>query len=591
MDSTTLTNFVRAYSVGVRVHATSRGLDPTTLRPGEDVVLDMPAVHGPDLPDGVLAHDHLAPRTRVAVDTTTVAAFQAWYSAHRSRLTIDGIDLAWIHELETVQILAPLIAQAAGLRAAVRAHRPAALVVIAGDEQLIVLVRCVAAAERIPVRERTADPIIDAHAATPPSAQDDPRASSGHGRPAARRVGRAALAAALSVGVPTVLRRDAVLLFPYWTLMPTLDRMIERGHPRPAITLWKRPTSPRRSLAAARRGGWIAPPGPRDRRRAQRDVVAALRRCGDPALIEASGMDIGHVVHPLILDHLRRRAPGTIATAAVLRRAFARGHVRAVLSAWDINEEARLVVSLAREAGIRTIAHAHGAYLFPQIVVDLEVADEIALWSHAVAPPFSARGRMVHVVGYPSAVDPPLPTRSAPTASQGLRVVVTEQSDVPVTAVVDPRSPARHWEAAVRALAERLPGASVVLRPHPSTGLALGDALRVRFPSMQIEQDHATEILELLRGCDLVVGGLSTATLQAALVGAPVIVLNVTGHEWRPPCGGQTTVPVARSTAELQELLDCWAAGPGPLPGREALLGALGVDHDDASERLLEILG
>ena len=94
-------------------------------------------------------------------------------------------------------------------------------------------------------------------------------------------------------------------------------------------------------------------------------------------------------------------------------------------------------------------------------------------------------------------------------------------------------------------------------------------------------------MLALLESCDVCVGTTSTATLQAALVGTPVIALNLTGFDWPWPLGGETAVPVARDEEDLAAALERWASGER-LPGRDDLLGALGAGHgDEGVERLL----
>jgi hypothetical protein len=81
----------------------------------------------------------------------------------------------------------------------------------------------------------------------------------------------------------------------------------------------------------------------------------------------------------------------------------------------------------------------------------------------------------------------------------------------------------------------------------------------------------------------------STATVQTALVGTPVIVLNVFGFDWAWPLGGDSEVPVARSADELAGWLKRWAAGE-TLPGREDLLGALGAGRPDPTGALLRLV-
>ena len=101
--------------------------------------------------------------------------------------------------------------------------------------------------------------------------------------------------------------------------------------------------------------------------------------------------------------------------------------------------------------------------------------------------------------------------------------------------------------------------------------------------------DATTPIDELLRSTDLCIGSLSTATLQAALAGAAVAVLNVSGFDWRWPLGGQTPVPVACDAEQLAEVLRTWRRD-GSLPGNAVLLEALGTDRPGTVERLKRLV-
>src|SRR4051812_3152772 len=169
------------------------------------------------------------------------------------------------------------------------------------------------------------------------------------------------------------------------------------------------------------------------------------------------------------------------------------------------------------------------------------------------------------------------------------RVVVLGAGADPVTARLDDRMPMIHYQAALEAITGQLPGASVVLRPHPSHDIAAAARIMERFPGHPIEVDRGTDILDLLRTGDLCIGVASTATVQTALVGTPVIVLNVFGFDWAWPLGGDSEVPVARSADELAGWLKRWAASE-TLPGREDLLGSLGAGRLDPTGALLRLV-
>jgi hypothetical protein len=397
--------------------------------------------------------------------------------------------------------------------------------------------------------------------------------------------------AARALGIPTRLRPGCVLFVSYWPLLALLDRMLADPGRRPAVLSQRLPADPRRSARAAMRGGWVGSAGPIERRRARRAATAALRRASAATApqLRAFGLDLGEAARAEVLAIARERATGDLAMAATLRRAFAGARPAAVLSAWDVEPLARLVTVAAQAAGIRTIALAHGAFLLPQTLVDLDLCDEVLLWSEAVAPPITDRDRPIHVVGYPEPRAAAPPTRPAPP-DRAPRVLVLAQPTLPGMGLTSPRIAMRHYATAVDALLAWRPETRIVLRPHPSAGLDAEHALIARHPGTHLQIDRASTILDALAACDLCIGTITTATLQAALVGTPVVALNSMGFEWAWPLGGETTVPVACDRDELTACLERYDRAP--LPGRDDLLAALGADPagDDPTGRMLTIL-
>jgi hypothetical protein len=554
----------------VRLHAVSSTLDPASLSPGQDLVLGVDPAHGTALAPGVLAHDHLSVGERFRVDELALQALARWRARHDESLTIDELCLPFVWHYALYQVINPCLVSTLGLHAALQTYSPSALELMDDDPGTEHIAIAAASAAGVPVvrgRRRRAPPARGGRRRRP--------------RPAA-----VAARCLTFAGAPTCLRRDSSLFLSYWPLMPLLDRALARRAWRPAIALQRRPSGPARSLRAGWQGGWLGLPSPFAIVRAAQSVALRVREHEAPA-IEVAGVAAGPAIHAAALGVARRRAGADLAAGELTRRAFATRRVRRLVGTYDLDPYARLVVSQARNAGVRTFCLAHGAYLLPQPISDLELADEVAIWSPAIAPPIEDRSRPIHTVGYPL----PYPCRPARRFPRGrpARVALVAQTSTPGTATVDGRIVMRHYEGALAAIVERLPDATVILRPHPSQGAAPIAALRARFPALRLAADGAGAIHAFLAAGDVCIGGMSAATLEAALVGTPVIVLNLTGFDWRWPLGGDTRVPVARSVSELAEWL-AQLRSRGTLPGREDLLQALGANGGDPTQRLLDAI-
>lgn len=554
----------------MRLHTSSTGLDPRSLEPGTDLVLRLDEAHGDAARESVLAHDHLDSDARRAVDDAVKPSLAAWRCEFDDALTIDGLCLSWAWEFAFVDegwLLT--IRDAAGLAAALETYAPPAIELADSDPHTERVARAAADARGIPVRRAP-----------------DASAPRSEPRPTRAPFSRRAIAAASRVGLPSLVRHDSVVVRSYWHMMPLFDAMLADRSLRPGIFFTSRPAGARRSAAALARGGLIGTPGPRTRARARRQASQLLASIAEPPDLEVLGMPLGPALHARAVAAVRRRAADDLAFAAVVRRAFARGRARGVVLPSDEDPPGRIVTALARDAGIASVAIQHGAVILPRPIVEGEVADVYAIWSAAVAPPLDRFPRSFRVVGYPVTHEPP-PTRRIEGAAP--QVVVLGQGEDEHTAMMDARHRLRHYVAAVDAITSAAPRARVVLRPHHWDPDAPLQAVVERFPDADVVVDRSSDIHDLLRQSDLCVGASTTATYQAALVGTPVVVLNVGCFEWPWPLDGAGSLPVARSRDELAAQLEPWARGE-VLPGRDELLLALGVTEDDVTARLLELI-
>lgn len=561
----------------MRIYTTSTGLEPGSLVAGSDLVLELDDAHGADVPQGVLAHDHLDLEARRAVDAATVDAVARWGAAVEQAMSVDGIRLPWIWELDLIQdVFLPTVTDAAALDAALERARPATVTLMDREPHTERVVRAVAAPRGIGVE-------IAAHAT--PRANRHPHKSH---LSRARKLRRSSARTALRLGLPSRLHRGSVLFMSYWPVVSLLDRLLAGEGPPPAIWLGKLPAGPSRSFRAAASGGWVGLPGVFARARARRLARKVLRAAESAPDLSVLGLPLGEPLHRKAMELARRRAAEDLAMAPIFRRALGSGRVAKVLLPFDIDPQMRLVASLAREAGVRTLLVAHGAYPLRHTVVDMQVADEVAAWSPTFGPTVWRWDRPLHVIGYPIPHEV-APARDRPPADRPLTVLVPGRGKERSTALFDDRFPMRHYLAATEAIAQALPGASVLLRPHPSESRVIVSSVAERCPGVDVSLDTSPDVNAAVAGADLCIGTPSTVSFQAALAGTPVVVLNVSGYEWGWPLGGRTRVPIAHSAQELAEHLGRWRANGGT-PGREELLEALGAGGGDASARLLELL-
>ena len=554
----------------MRVWSTSTGLDPTRLSPGHDLVLDLDRSHGDLAPWGVYVFDHLDIAHREGVDRAARKVFESWRGQVGDGLTRDEIPWAWVWEFEMHVTIVLVLAHALGLRRALRAVGAESVSVAGGDLRTSTIAAAAASDADIPVE---IVPIDDSHAG---------QAGRGSRFAASRET---LLGVASGLGFPAFLRRRVTLFLPYWPLMPVLDRMLDEEAWRPAVWLGRRPTNPRRTLRAALQGGWVGLPTLQDRRHAGGVADDVAERAGSPVSLLSEGIEVGPVLAPLLRELVAERAADDLALARMWDRVLRRGRVERIVCADDLNPLSRIVLVLARRHGVRTLAIAHGAFLIPQPVVDLDFADEVVLWSDAVAPPLTNLDRPIHVFGYPLPHSP-TPYRRRTSDPTRPTALVLGQLGHFSTATIDARLTMRSYQAAAAAFFGVFPAGELILRPHPSEGPDPPAAIVYRFPGRRLRVERAADLGALLDEADLCIGGTSGATLQAAVEGVATAVLNLSGLRWPWPLGGDTDVPVAHSESELRAVLERFERS-GSLPGQADLLRGLGADGGDAAGRVL----
>lgn len=569
---------MRSVSDPLRVLSTTAQTPVGEWQPGREITLKLAEEHGLDAAHGVVVDDHLDAGMRTLVDADASRALARWRERNDPALTADGLCLPDVLHLALLAYVAvPTLAVATGLRRALENYGSDRVEIERLGAQETRLVRAVATDAGIPLVAREAPP--------PPRGKAVRHSQRGW----------SPLDGILRIGAPSLPRRGAVLILGYWHLAPLIDRLLAGEGPPPAIFITARPPGPARALRSAWAGGVVGAPAPWTVAHARRSLLGALRGIRAPSGVGGIGPALAEELHRRFVAFVGARGPRHLAMGRVLLSVLRSRRIGQVVVPNDTMPEPRLAVLLARSAGVPTLVVQHGLYLagedaYPlkEGVIDLGLADEVAVWSSPMIPPIGRVGRAIHVMGYPTAhrIEP-----ARPRPSGALRVLVLIQGREPSTARVPERITSIQCLAALQGVQEVWPDARITLRPRPSADLGGVQVARARFPLLAVAIDQSTPIVDLARRHDVCIGVMSTATCEAALVGIPVVVLNVTGLEWGWPLGGETTVPIARTAPELAAILAnlLGTNGGGP-PGRQALLEALGATGEDGSERLVELI-
>ena len=369
-------------------------------------------------------------------------------------------------------------------------------------------------------------------------------------------------------GVPARIRSDVVAAS-YWPLVPITHRLAARGSGLvPAAVGVALPgLEPRRQLRGLVRGGWVGYPSAVARARSRRMTLDLL----EGAACARVGLE--GALHLRAVGILRDQATEGLAQALHARAAFSRRVPRLVLVPFDSPAFPRLLLAEAHAAGASSLVVQHGFHLEPNDP-DGSFARHAAIWSERDR--FRVLRGDSHVTGNPGAAHLGV-TRPDASPRRGRTIVLLEYTPR-LSALRDDRFPLRHLQAALEGIAAARPDTEVVIRPHPSDPDPNAYPSLVPAPAgLRLMTDRSTLIEDLFADADMCVGALSTASLQAAAVGLPVCVLNVSGvpGPW-PLAGGEDGLPQATNAEELAELIpELLRRGPGP--SREAALEALGA--------------
>ena len=547
------------------VHGATVGVPDEDLRPGRLLSLEVPFAESARLPAGVALDDHLHQAARASVDAAALDALRTWRAQRAGDLTIDGLDLTHVWEVELLaECFIPLARLRAALPGVIAQHDPGRLVGAGLTPELLALVAAVAAEQGL----ETIDSGAGGGSSGPP-----PRAA----LPRAIRLLTAA-------GIPS-RPRGSVLCVPYWNLQPVLDRLAAPGSGvQPVASGFLLALGNRRDIIrTAWRGGWLGYPSQRARARSRRLIGTRLT-----ALTPHARDGVEAAIDAVALALLRRRALDDLARADQARRAFTANRIRLALVPFDSPDSVRIMLGAAAHSGAGSLLVQHG---FDANLNDPDktLAGHIAVWSDSERRELAQRtSAPVTVTGNPGVTDlggPPCPRAGG--ASN--RSIVLVEYPSRLSARVPARIGGGHTSAALAGLAMARPRTTAIIRPHPAdTDPRAYLALAAAHPQLDVHVDASTPIETLLGGADLCVGALSTATLQAVAHGVPSIFLDSAGVKRPWPFGGADGLPRATGPDELAEQVTATLADP-EVRGRRAALDALGV-RPDAVERVCDLV-
>jgi hypothetical protein len=369
--------------------------------------------------------------------------------------------------------------------------------------------------------------------------------------------------------------RGEVYLLPYWHLLPVFKRLATADI-RPVLD----PRSPPKArlgtlLRVAARGGWVGHPGLVERRRSRRLLGQAL------AVARANGGELdvlSRLLDVRALAMLEQRAGDTLAVVSQMRKSFSRKSLKVAVLPFDSPPDARVVVQAARESTVPTLVVQHGLFNEPN-EPDTTLADAVAVWAAADVDYVRSRtSARVALTGNPGAANSPNTFRNTKQSQAGARTIVLVEYASRLSVRLDNRVSLRHVTAALRALEKTRPKTAVTIRPHPAEHEPqIFERVASLYEEIKVDVDTNSTIAELFAEADLCIGAVSTATLEAAAAGVPVVFLNVTSRPARWPFDGSTGVPIASSSEELARLIT-EVISTDSVPGRAEMVEALGVE-------------
>lgn len=304
---------------------------------------------------------------------------------------------------------------------------------------------------------------------------------------------------------------------------------------------------------------------------------------------------------PLVDHWLARRAAEAGGCQSLLVERVESHFRRIRPAALVVDEDAtplkRIAVAVGRSHRAASLVVQHGAPCGPFGFLPL-AADEIAVWGDAARRQLEVWGlspERIHVAGWPN-VRPSAPRRTVTPSPRLKRRFL-------LLATMPPRDERpdnvefhltsanyRQMLEMVYQVVSRIDGATLTIKPHPRAASA--DAFLARLPEhapkarrgLPVRIVRTKELSKLIAASDCVLSCTSTAGIEAALAGAPVIQLLPRGSGNILPADAWGFVGSARTAEELAPLVDTalergWRSDPQAAVGIVAAYGRVAADR------------
>lgn len=265
-----------------------------------------------------------------------------------------------------------------------------------------------------------------------------------------------------------------------------------------------------------------------------------------------------------------------------LRGALDRTPPRLVVVPFDANPPERLLLLEARRRGICTAVVLHGAPILPLNRLCDTQADHLLVGGQAYIDSYAAVGvprERIHAVGLPFLDRYRVLKRRPRRGPARVTIVTTDQPiELNIGKVLD--------------LLLAITGVEVVVKLHPGESEAIyREALAGRLNG-RVRLISTVPLHEVLAESDFVLGGASTAMLEAMAMGIPALVTNLERTENAPPFDGKSGLDACDTLDELAAALERMLPDDLPeTPDYAKLLEAYAGPADGkAAERAFEAL-